>query len=1064
MKYVSATTLNLCLDAFDSYFRAMKRYFTWMAALLLCAEVLAQKNTYPLDILYGMNMRSIGPAAMSGRVTAIDIPEDDENTIYAGTASGGLWRSTDAGLNWEPIFDDQPVQSIGSFAIDPNHPDILWAGTGEGNPRNSQTSGAGIFRSLDKGRTWTCMGLEKTKTIHRVILPKDNDQRVYAAAFGSAWGPNKERGVYRSDDLGVSWKNILFVNDTVGCADLVMDPRNNNKLFAAMYQYERKPYQFKSGGKGSGLYVTHDGGDHWTKLGVEDGLPEGDLGRIGIAIAPSNPNIVYALVEAKQNGIYRSTDGGYHWELMSTNRVGDRPFYYSECYVNPSNPNHIIALQSTVIESIDGGKTWNTLLPYYGVHPDHHAFWWSEKNPKYMIEGNDGGLNISRDGGRNWTFVNNLPVGQFYHVRYDLQTPYHVYGGLQDNGSWVGPAYVWKEGGIRSSDWTEILFGDGFDVAPVPENPRLAYAMYQNGELHRIDVQTGQTTYIKPVADDTTRLRFNWNSALAVVESEPDYIYFGSQFVHLSKDKGLNWEKISPDLTTNDPTKLKQHESGGLTPDQTSAENHCTIICISPRQDDSSIIWVGTDDGNIQLTIDGGDTWELVSKNIRDFPKNAYVAQIIPDVNTTEGAFAVVNNYRQNDWEPYVYYTSNYGKNWQRIVKDRQVSGHCLSLAQDTEQPSLLFLGTEHGLYVSFDFGANWHLWENDYPQVATQDLQIHPEENDLIIATFGRGIYILDDIQPLRMMAENIGVFQQRGIYALPADAQYQACLSRPNGERFPADHFYEGYNRESGANLYFLSTIPFEKKDGKKVTVTIMQDPLDGKEIMRSFQTDLDSGVCWVNWEFDMKGVRFPSRYVPDNKSEEVGGGAIVAPGKYQVKFTCDGYSDSTTFFVEPDPRYSFSSQQYFAYFEAKKKAEAIIEKATKGSDILAELLIAIDRIKGLVKHAPDSTQKKITPVTDSLVKEIERMQLLYFLPENTKGIMDDSKTLVNLLYTMYGYIQPNATGGNTEIMLRSAGEEVNRIVNQINTFLENDWTNWKALIEKSNIQKFPNLERID
>ncbi|MFM7813976.1 MAG: WD40/YVTN/BNR-like repeat-containing protein, partial [Flavobacteriales bacterium] len=805
-------------------------------------------------------------------------------------------------------------------------------------------------------------------------------------------------------------------------------------------------------------------GDHWTKLGVDEGLPEGELGRIGVAISPSNPNIVYALIEAKQNAFYRSTDGGYHWEQMANSRIGDRPFYYSECYVDPMNENHIIALQSTVMESIDGGKNWSTLLPYYGVHPDHHAFWWSHRNSKFMIEGNDGGLNISRDGGKNWTFVNNLPVGQFYHVRYDTKTPYNVYGGLQDNGSWVGPSYVWNEGGIRSSDWKEILFGDGFDVAPVPGNSKLAYAMYQNGELNLVDIASGHTVYIKPVADDTTELRFNWNAALATVESEPSRVYFGSQFVHQSDDLGLSWTKISPDLTTNDPNKLKQRTSGGLTPDVTSAENHCTIICISPRQDDTDVIWVGTDDGNIQLTTNGGETWELVSKNIRDLPKGAYVAQVIPDVENPEGAFAVVNNYRQNDWAPYLFHTSNFGKSWQRMVKENQVSGHCLSLAQDEVEPSLLFLGTEHGLYVSLNFGKDWHAWEHDYPRVATQDLQIQPVENDLIIATFGRGIYVLDDIQPLRMLVEDPYLFYQKGIFALPVDEQYMVSFARPNGERFPADAHYEGDNRESGAIFCFLSTIPFVKKDNKKVQITIRNLKQVNQPIISHFETALDSCVCMVYWDFDMTGVRFPSRQLPDDKDEPRGGGAQISPGKYQITFTCETYSDSTEFFVEADPRHAWDMKKHTQYVEAFKRANDIVVRATKGSDILAESLMAVERVKGLLKNAPESTRTKLLAQSDSLIQQIESLQLIYFMPENSKGIEDDSKTLINQLYTMYGYIQPSGNAGNTESIILANQREVDRAIERINVFLEKDWATWRAAVNDAQLEITPPLKKLD
>ncbi|MBL7941164.1 MAG: hypothetical protein JNM00_00250, partial [Flavobacteriales bacterium] len=705
----------------------MKNYVASAIMALICLGPWAQSSV--LKPFENMTMRSIGPSAMSGRVTAIDVHPDDPDKIYAGTASGGLWLSENGGMSWTPLFDDQPVHSIGSLEIDPVNHDIIWAGTGEGNPRNSQTSGKGIYKSLDGGRSWQLMGLENTRTIHRVAVNFHDHDIVYAGASGSAWGSGPERGVYKTDDGGISWKKVLFVNDSVGCADLVMDPSNPDKLFASMWQYGRKPWTFNSGGAGSGLYRTVDGGKNWIKITNENGLPEGPLGRIGIAIAPTDPKVVYALVESKKTALYKSTDGGYNWQLVTDKDVDDRPFYYHEIYVDPSNANRIIYLHSTVTESIDGGKSFHQFAGWE-IHPDHHAFWWSKDDPTYMIEGNDGGLNISRDNGRSWQFASNLPLGQFYHIDYDMDTPYHVYGGMQDNGSWKGPGYTWNGGGIRSADWQEVLFGDGFDVVPYAGNSRYLYAMYQGGELNWVDSETGDGRGIKPVHPDGTKLRFHWNSGISADPYNKDGIYYGSQFIHYSNDRGLSWKIISPDLTTNDSTKLRQFESGGLTIDNTSAENHCTILCIAPSTLDKNVIWAGTDDGNVQLTTDGGRTWQNVSALMPGFPSGGWVPQIVPSQHRPSEVFVVVNNYRQNDWKPYLFHSVDMGRTWRNLVSENEVNGHCLSVVQDPVQSSLLFLGTEHGLYVSFDGGTDWHQWTYGYPKgVATQDLKIHPRE-----------------------------------------------------------------------------------------------------------------------------------------------------------------------------------------------------------------------------------------------------------------------------------------------------------------------------------------------
>ncbi|MEO5905647.1 MAG: hypothetical protein ABIQ11_02900, partial [Saprospiraceae bacterium] len=435
--------------------------FSFLILNIANAQVLDEK------ILEGFSFRNVGPAGMSGRITAIDVVVNDPDHIYIGSASGGVWESTDGGIAWNPIFDDQPALSIGAIKINQNNPAEIWVGTGEGNPRNSHNSGKGIFRTLDGGRNWTHMGLSETKTIHRILIDHHDPSTVYVGAMGTIWGPNQERGVYKSIDSGKSWNKVLYTNENTGIADLVMDPDNPRKIMAAMWEYGRTPWNFNSGGNGSGIHISYDGGEKWKKITSEEGLPKGQLGRVGLAIAPSSPNIVYALVEAKENGLYKSTDGGEHWSLVSTKNIGNRPFYYHELYVDPQNENRIWNLYSYVSKSEDGGRTFETILDYgKGVHPDHHAFWIHPTNPSFIIDGNDGGLNISRDRGRNWYFAGNIPVGQFYHIDIDHEYPYNIYGGMQDNGSWVGPAFVLKAGGIRNSDWRELYFGDGFDVLP----------------------------------------------------------------------------------------------------------------------------------------------------------------------------------------------------------------------------------------------------------------------------------------------------------------------------------------------------------------------------------------------------------------------------------------------------------------------------------------------------------------------------------------------------------------------------------------------------------------------
>jgi photosystem II stability/assembly factor-like uncharacterized protein len=1037
-----------------------------------------------------MNMRSIGPAVMSGRVTAIDVDPLNDNIIYVGTASGGLWKSESAGITWTPIFDDQEVLGIGSVEIDPSNHDVIWAGTGEGNPRNSQTNGAGIYRSLDAGEHWQRMGLEKTSTIHRVIVDPRNSQVVYAGAHGNAWQPSSDRGVYKTHDGGQTWKNILFVNDTVGCADLVMDPHNSNRLLAGMYHYQRKPYHFTSGGKGSGLHITVDGGNTWTKLTDNNGLPKEELGRIGLAFAPSNSKVVYALIESAKTGLYRSNDGGWNWQLVTEKGVGDRPFYYHELYVDPTNENHLIYLHSTVSESIDGGKTWTTLLPYYGVHPDHHAFWWNPKDARSMIEGNDGGLNISRDGGKNWTFINNLPLGQFYHIDVDMETPYNIYGGMQDNGSWKGPGYVFHGGGIRSADWQELLFGDGFDVLPKPGDARYAYAMSQGGEVNYIDTQTGNSTYIKPVHPEGKKLRFNWNAAIGKDPFNNEAIYFGSQYVHYSTDHGLSWEIISPDLTTNDSLKLKdQNITGGITPDVTNAENHCTILCITASSTNRGELWVGTDDGNVQLTRDGGKTWKNLTEATAGFPKAAWVPQITLGAAPGE-AWVVVNNYRQGDTKPYLFYTADYGKTWLNKVNSTQVNGHCLSVVQDMQEPKLVFLGTEHGLFVSFDKGSNWMHWTYDYPNVATQDLKIHPRESDLIIGTFGRAIYVLDNIEPLRAYAREGAASFEKTMFAFSSPVARISAWKQPAGERFPADFYFAGENKSTRAALSFWHTPKKnndkesekkedkkksgQKKDSKKqdtsedtdstkkekkgkedkVTIHILSEVGD---TIRTLKHEPDTGLNVVYWNFETKGIRFPSKEEPKKDAEQEGNGPMAKPGNYKVIYTWNAIKDSSTVSIGVQPGLTWNDSNHADFMIRWKEAAALAEKAEKEYTRVRAAEKSIGLIKDALTYADDSTKKTINGAIDSLQKKIDAIKEFYFGKEDLKGIQDDSYTLINQLYTTLYSIGEFENGTNSSNAIRNCEKQVAIGVEKIEACMKNEYAQFKKLVEQTRFDYF-------
>ncbi|MGL6069475.1 MAG: VPS10 domain-containing protein, partial [Sediminibacterium sp.] len=556
--------------------------------------------------------RNIGPAGMSGRVTAIDAVWTNPNIIFLGTASGGVWKTENGGGSWTPVFDEQPIQNIGAVAITQSNPNVVWVGTGEGNPRNSVSLGEGIYKSLDGGKTWKCLGLQKTRNIHRIIIDPNNPDIVYVGVMGNPFAEHPERGVYKTIDGGETWKQILFTNNNSGVGDMVMDPSNPNKLFVNMYEHKRTPWSLKGGGAGSGFFVTYDAGKTFKKLGKAEGLPDGEYGRIGISISRTDPNRVYALVEATKNGLYKSEDGGLKWELVNGDPavVTNRAFYFQDIAVDTKNENRLYNINQVINVSEDAGKTWKPVLPYSGIHPDHHAWWIHPHDANFIIDGNDGGIGITRDRGKTWQFDEKLPLGQFYHINVDNELPYHVMGGLQDNGSWHGPAYVWQRSGIRNAFWQGVSGGDGFDVMPDAEDPRWVYTMSQGGSLSRYNIATGEDWSIRPPRPNkNTRQRFNWNAAIAQDPFNKATIYYGSQFLNKSTNKGAAWEQISPDLTTNDSAKIDQSNNGGISVDITGAENYCTIISIAPSPKEQGTIWVGTDDGNVQLTRDGGKTW-----------------------------------------------------------------------------------------------------------------------------------------------------------------------------------------------------------------------------------------------------------------------------------------------------------------------------------------------------------------------------------------------------------------------------------------------------------------------
>ncbi|MDJ0840452.1 MAG: glycosyl hydrolase [Acidobacteriota bacterium] len=842
----------------------MKRLFI----LLICGVIPAAfANEVKLDAaVFGeIKARNIGSATMSGRITDIAGTPDK---LYFATASGGLWMTTDGGIAVKQIFEDH-TQALGCVTVDPNDPKTIWVGTGEINVRNSTSIGDGVYKSTDGGETWQHMGLADSERIGEIIVHPDNSDVVFVAALGHLWSANEERGLYKSADGGKTWERILGDSDSTGCVDVDLDPQEPDTMYASMWQVRRYPDFFKSGGPGSGMFKSTDGGKTWNEM--RNGLPEGDLGRIDIAVAPTRPNRIYAMVESEKTGLYRSDDAGNSWEMVNNDsNMTARPFYLSIIAVDPKDHNRVYNPSFSITVSTDGGKSFGGSMFGGGIHPDFQAIWINPDNPKHVVVGTDGGIYISYDQTKTWRFLTTLPASQFYHVSADNEIPYNVYGGLQDNGSWMAPSYA--SGGITNAHWQRVGGGDGFHVAADKTDPRYIYWTYQGGQLRRFDKLNGEQKDIRPFPEaEMAKDRYNWNAGFAQSPTSGT-IYYGSQYLYRSEDMGDSWKRISDDLTTNDPQKQRQEESGGLTPDNTTAENHCTIFTVAESPKDKNVIWAGTDDGNLQVTTDGGATWTNVVGNVPDLPANTWVSMVEASPHDAATAYVTFDGHRTGDRTPYVYKTTDHGKTWTSLSADN-IQSYCHVIRQDYVNPKLLFLGTEMGMYVSLDDGANWILFTGGLPDKApVKDMVFQQREHDLVIGTHGRGIYIVDDISPIRALTPE--VIAENAVL-LPARAS--RTTTSGFGFNYGGSDTFTAQNAPQGLNItYYLK----KRHIFGKLRVEIYNDQ---GELTATLPGGKRRGINRIQWSMRLKPPRV-------SRSSGLAMGAFLGPmvreGTYTVK----------------------------------------------------------------------------------------------------------------------------------------------------------------------------------
>ena len=919
-----------------------------------------------------LEYRSIGPAIMGGRVADVEGVPGDPNVVYVASASGGLWKTTNGGVTWKPIFERQGTLSLGDIALAPSNPEVIWVGTGESNVRNSVSFGDGVYKSTDGGKTWQHMGLKDSERISAIVINPQNPDIVYIGALGHAFGPNEERGVFMTTDGGKTWTKTLYIDNQHGVSDLEIDPTNPNILYAGMWSFERKPWTHRSGSEKGGVYKSIDAGRTWTKL--TNGLPK-LIGRIGVRVAPSNPNVVYAIMESKEGTLYRSDDRGETFKMVSKNTdIVSRGFYYTRVRVDPTNENHIFAVASTLFTSVDGGKTFRSITGR--THIDYHALWLDPKNPKRMWHGQDGGIAVSYDGGESWEAVYNIPLGQFYQIHADNRLPfYYVMGGLQDNGSWAGPSRTREPAGIMNDDWRMVSFGDGFYVVNHPDIPDLYLSESQGGAIAWTDFRSREQQSVNPWGRGSgggpaagQKFRFNWNSPIVLSQHDKATVFLAGNVVFKSPDFGKTWEQISPDLTTNDPEKLKD-AGGPIAIENSTAEYHSTIISIAESPVQKGQIWVGTDDGNLQLTTDGGKNWRNLVKNVSGVGANSPVSHVEPSRTNANTAYIAFDRHMLDDFRPYIFKTTDSGANWTNISGNLPAKAYVQIIREDPKNTNLLYAGTELGLFASYDGGKNWMALNlKNLPNVAVHDILIHPRENDLILATHGRSIWIFDDATAIQQMTPQI-LNSSAHLFSVRPALRYTSRFTRYG----IGDKQFTGPNPPPGA----LITYYLKEKLDEKATLKVQIFDRDGKLVQDLERPSREKGLNRIAWNLRLGGpeVRRP----PSEEQIAFGGGARgpqVLPGTYTVKLTVNDKTFEERVEVKLDPNISTSLAELQETLDMQVKLrdmQSTINTSLRFLDSLKEQLKQAQTTMKTLNKEPD---KDLMKALDDYIKEIDTL----------------------------------------------------------------------------------------
>lgn len=946
--------------------------------LVACVINVAAQNgaqpKSPLETAFSrLEWRSIGPAIMGGRIADVEGVPGDPNVVYVASASGGLWKTTNGGVRWTPIFERQGTISIGDIALAPSNPDVVWVGTGESNTRNSVSFGDGVYKSNDGGKTWQHMGLKESERISAIAIHPQNPDIVYIGALGHAFGPNEERGVFMTTDGGKTWTKTLYIDNQHGVADLDIDLANPNILYAGMWSFERKPWTHRSGSEKGGVYKSIDGGRTWKKL--ENGLPK-LMGRIGIRVAPSNTNVVYAIVEAKDGTLYRSDDRGETFRNVSKQEsIVSRGFYYTTVRVDPTNENRVFAVASTLFVSIDGGRTFRSITSR--SHIDFHALWIDPKNPKRMWHGQDGGIGVTYDGGESWEAVYNMPLGQFYQVHADNRQPfYYVMGGLQDNGSWTGPSRTREPSGIMNDDWRMVSFGDGFYVINHPDNPDIYLSESQGGNIIWTDFRTREQQLVNPWGRGSgggpaagQKFRWNWNAPIVFSPHDKTTVYFGGNVLFKTPDFGKTWEQISPDLTTNDPEKLKD-AGGPIAIENSTAEYHSTIITIGESPVQKGQIWVGTDDGNLQVTTDGGKNWANLVKNVSGLAANSPVSHVEPSRTNANTAYVSFERHMFDDFRPYIFKTTDGGKSWTNIAGNLPAKAYVQIVREDPKNTKLIYAGTEIGLFATYDNGRNWlPLNLKNLPNVAIHDIVVHPRENDLILATHGRSIWIFDDATVIQQMTPQI-LDSSAHLFPVRPGLRFASTFTRYG----IGDKVFTGPNPAAGATItYYLK----EKLDEKAEFKMEVFDR-DGKLVQDIERPSREKGLNRITWNLRFGGPEIRRPPTPEQVAFGFGPrGPLALPGIYTLKMTVGGkvYEQPVEVRLDPGVTTPIAELQESLEMQIKlRDMQTVVNTSLRFLDNIKEQLKqAQTTMKNLAKE-PD---KDLMKALEDYIKEVDALQ---------------------------------------------------------------------------------------